>query len=157
MKIKIKNLEKLILEVLVTEYSPHESELIKDVVLFGELSGRPTHGIIRLLKENYGVFVDGRRGEPEYIHKTKVSTLIDGHDNPGMLIAPLAMQEVIRLAKANDIGIVGTKGSFNSTGSLTYYLEKIAKENLISIIFTQSLPVIAPFNVKKALFGTNPI
>ena len=61
MKIKIKNLEKLILEVLVTEYSPHESELIKDVVLFGELSGRPTHGIIRLLKENYGVFVDGRQ------------------------------------------------------------------------------------------------
>jgi LDH2 family malate/lactate/ureidoglycolate dehydrogenase len=43
-----------------------------------------------LIKENYGVFVPGKRGEPEYIRKTKVSTLINGHNNPGMLIASLA-------------------------------------------------------------------
>lgn len=157
MLIKISDLEKLILDTLLLEYPSEQANLIKEVILFGELSGRPTHGILRLLKGNYGAFVDGKRGEPEFINKTKLSTVIDGHNNPGMLIAPLAMQEGIRLAKENGIGIVGTRGSFNSTGSLTYYLEKIVNENLIGIIFTQSIPVIAPFNTKKALFGSNPI
>jgi ureidoglycolate dehydrogenase (NAD+) len=121
------------------------------------LAGKPSHGIMRLLRENYGVFVEGKREEPEYIHKTKVSTLIDGKGNPGMLVGPLAMNEAVRIAKDHDIAVVGTKGSINTTGSLSYYCEKIAKENLIGIVMSQSSPMIAPFNSIKALFGTNPI
>jgi len=157
MKIKISDLDKLVTEVLRTEYTKQQTDLIKEVVLFGELSGRPSHGILRLIKGNYGVFVDGTRGDPEYIHKTKISTLIDSKRNPGMLIGPLAMLEAIKLAKKHDIGIVGTKGSYNSIGSLTYYCEKIARQNLIVIMFAQSMPQTAPFTIKKALFGSNPI
>ncbi len=157
MKIKITELENLITKVLLTQYSKEEAKLIKEVVLFGELSGRPSHGILRLLKENYGVFTDTVQGKPEYIKKTRVSTLIDGKGNVGMLVGSLAMQEVIQLGKANGIGIVGTKGSINSTGSLSYYCEKIAKENLITVIFTHCMPMMAPFSSKKALFGTNPL
>lgn len=157
MKIKIKELEQLVEKVLLTEYSTVESSLIKDVVLFGELSGKPSHGLLRLLRENYGVFVSGTRGTPEYLHKTTVSSVIDGKNNPGMLIGQLAANEVIRLAKTHGVGIVGTKGSINSTGSLTYYAQKIAQEDLIAMVFTQCSPIIAPFNMKKALFGTNPI
>src|SRR5947209_7413826 len=136
MKIKISDLENLVTKVLLTEYSEEEANLIKDVVLFGELSGRPSHGILRLLEESYGVFTNSIQGNPEYIRKTKVSTLIDGKGNVGMLVGSLAMEEVIKLGKKNGIGIVGTKGSINTTGSLSYYCEKIAKENLIAIIFT---------------------
>lgn len=157
MLIEIPELEKKVKEILLTEYSQEETELLKEVVMFGELSGRPTHGLIRLIKGNYGAFAEEIREKPQSISKTKVSTLIDGNNNVGMLVASLAMKEVIKLTKENGIGIVGTKRSVNSTGSLSYYLEKIAKENLIGIIFTQSPPVIAPFNLKKALFGSNPI
>jgi L-2-hydroxycarboxylate dehydrogenase (NAD+) len=157
MKIKINELENLITKALRTEYSQEETNLIKDVVLFGELSGKLSHGILRLLRENYGVFTDTIQGKPEYIRKTKVSTLIDGKGNVGMLVGSLAMQEVIQLGKANGIGIVGTKGSINTTGSLSYNCEKIAKENLIGIIFTHCTPMMAPFSSKKALFGTNPL
>ena len=157
MKIKIAELDKLVFEILLTKYPPEKANLIKEVVMFGELSGKPSHGLLRLLPKTYGVFTDTITGEPEFINKTKVSTVINGNGNVGMLIGSLAMQEVIRLAKENGIGIVGTRNSVNSTGSLTYYCEKIAKENLIGIIFTKSGPVIAPFTSKKALFGTNPI
>ena len=74
-----------------------------------------------------------------------------------MLIGSLAMQEVIKLGQENGIGIVGTKGSINSTGSLSFYCEKIAKENLIAVIYTHCMPMMAPFSSKKALFGTNPL
>jgi len=158
MKIKIKELKKLVKKVLLTQYKEEYAEMMKEVVMFGELTGRPSHGILRLVKGNYGVFVEKPvQGEPEFIKKTKISTLVDGKGNPGMLIGPLALKEVIRLALENGVGIVGTKNSFNSTGSLSYYVEKIALNNLIGIVFCSSAVTIAPFNITKALFGTNPI
>ena len=54
----------------------------------------------------------------------KLSSMVEGNGNPGMLVGSLACDEVIRIAKENDFGIVGTRGSFCSSGSLTYYLEK---------------------------------
>jgi len=158
MKIKIAELEEIITKILLTEYSPQEAGLIKDVVMFGELSGKPSHGLLRLLKDNFGVFVTEKRGTPEYIRKTKISCLIDAKGNPGMLAASLAVGEAIKLGKENGIGIVGGKGYINTTGSVSYYMEKIAKEDLIGIAFVQSInSLIAPFGAKKALFGTNPI
>lgn len=154
---RIIELETFIMDVLRTEYSAEESKRMTEIILFGELAGKPSHGIIRLVRGNYGAFVEGKRGTMVYNRKTKVSTQIDGKGNPGMLIASIAMQEVLKLAKDNGIGIVGTKGSFGSAGALTYYCEKIARENLIPVMLAQSVPVIAPFNTKRALFGTNPI
>lgn len=157
MKIKITDLRKLILKTTSTLYTRSQAELMTDVLMFGELSGRPSHGLIRLLKGNFGIFTPKKPGKIKIHKKTKVSYSIDGNGNPGLLVAPIAMQEAIKLGKKFGIGVVGTKGSINSTGSLSYYCEKIAKENLICLIFTHTSPFIAPFNSVERLFGTNPI
>lgn len=157
MKIKILELEKKVIKLLLSEYTPKETELIKDVLMYGELSGKPSHGILRLIKENYGVFTNRKRTKSEYDRKTKLSTIISGNNNPGMLVGPLGLKECIDIAKNMSIGVVGTKGSINSTGSLAYYAEKIAENNFIGIVMAQSSSSIAPFNIKTALFGTNPI
>lgn len=154
--IRISDLNQLVKEVLLTEFSAEHADAMKDVIMFGELSGRTTHGIALLVRGD-GVFVNPAREDPQYARKTQFSTLIDGRGNPGVLIASLAMDEAIRLAKRNHIGIVGAKGSSGTSGCLTYYCEKIAKEDLIGIIFSHTAPLIAPFNTRKALFGTNPI
>jgi LDH2 family malate/lactate/ureidoglycolate dehydrogenase len=157
MLIKITELEDLIKKVILTEYSEEQAAIIMKVILFGELSERRSHGLLRLIKGNYGIFDYVNKEKPEYVYKTKISTIIDAKGNPGMLIGSLAMQEVIRLAKKGDIGIVGIKGYSSTTGAISYYCEQIAKENLICLIFPQAVPIISPFNAKKALFGTNPI
>jgi LDH2 family malate/lactate/ureidoglycolate dehydrogenase len=157
MLVKISKLKKFIKQIILTEYSKKEADLMTDVLLYGELSGRQSHGLLRLLKGNYGIFDNARNAEPEYVYRTKVSTIIDAKENPGMLIGSLAMKEVIRIAKKSGIGIVGIRGYFSTTGAISYYCEKIAKENLICLIFPRSTPIISPFNAKKALFGTNPI
>ena len=38
-----------------------------------------------------------------------------------------------------------------------YYAEQAVRKNLISMIYTNAPPAIAPFGAIKALFGTNPI
>ena len=157
MKIKISKLRKLINKTVQTIYSENQAELITDVLMFGELSGRPSHGLLRLLKGNFGIFTPKKPGKIKVHKKTKVSVKIDGNGNPGLLVAPIAMGEAIKIGKKYGIGVVGTKGSINSTGSLSYYCEKIANENLICIILTHTSPFIAPFNSVERLFGTNPI
>lgn len=155
-KISVSDLDQLVKNVLITEFSDENADLIKDSIMFGELSGRTTHGISLLVRGD-GIFGKSYDKEPQYTKTTAFSTLIDGKGNPGVLVGSLAMKEVIKLAKVNHIGIVGTKGSSGTTGCLTYYCEKIAQEDLIGIIFSQTAPLIAPFDIKKRLFGTNPI
>lgn len=157
MKIKTAELEQLIKLALLKKYDEQETKLMLDVLMFGELSGRHSHGIVRLLKGKYSIMAQEPKGKPIYRKKSKISTIIEGNGNPGMLVAPLAMTEVIRLGKENGIGVVGTKQSFGSSGSLSYYLEKIAKENLINIVMAQSPVSTAPFGGIEPLFGTNPI
>jgi len=158
MRITIDELDHLVKQVLQTEYTDEEADMIKEAVMFGELSGRQSHGIMRLLPDSFGAFVDVTpTKKPEFIHKTKVSTLVEGNGNSGMLVGTLALKEVIRLAKESSIGIVGTKGSFNTTGSLSYYVEKIANEGLIGVVLTQCSPMVSAFGSKTAVFGTNPM
>ncbi|OGK08525.1 hypothetical protein A2767_05505 [Candidatus Roizmanbacteria bacterium RIFCSPHIGHO2_01_FULL_35_10] len=153
MKISIKELEKFIKKALLRKYDEKETDLITKVVMFGELSGKTSHGIVRL----EGILAEKPKGKPKLISKTKVSSIIVGNGNPGMLIGSLAMDEIIRLAEENSVGFVGARGTFSSSGSLSYYLEKIAKANLIAIIMAQSPESTPPLGGIQPLFGTNPI
>lgn len=157
MRISIQELESLVMKALQTAYTAEHAELIKDVMLYGEISGTPSHGILRLLKENYGVFVETPPGAVTYDHRTKVSTVINGHGNPGMLVGALALKEAIQIANQHDIAVVGTKGSVNTSGALAYYVNAIAQEGFIGIVMAQSSLFMSAFGSKKAIFGTNPM
>lgn len=156
MLIDIKSLDKIILKVLRRSYSQTYARRIADVILYGELSGRTTHGLVRLTPGSHGAFVDQAVTKPLYDHKTKLSTLIDGGGNPGMLVASLATDQVIKIGKENGFGIVGTTNSQNSIGALSYYCKQITDNNLIGIIYARPPATMAPFGATKSLFGTNP-
>lgn len=157
MKIKINDLENLIKTALLKKFDEGDTELIKDVLLFGELSGKTSHGLVRFVVGKYSVLAQEPKGKPELVKRSKISTLIEGNGNPGMLVGALAMKEVTRLAEGNGFGLVGTRESFGSSGCLSYYLEKITKENLIAIIMAQSPLSTPPYGGIEPLFGTNPI
>ena len=157
MKVKVNELERLVKKALLKKYGKKEIEVLSGAVMFGELSGKKSHGLVRLLVGKFSILAQNPKKKPLLIRKTKISTLIDSEENPGMLIGSLAMNEVIRLAKKSGIGIVGTKCSFTTSGSLSYYLEKIAKENLIAIIMARAPGDVAPYGGLERLFGTNPI
>lgn len=157
MQITITELESLTLTTLQQKYSKKDALLIKDVVIFGELSEKTSHGIIRLFTGNSSIMAQNPTGEPTITHKTKLSSIIEGNNNPGMLIGPLAMKEAIKIGKEHGFGIVGTRKSTSSSGCISYYLEQIAKENLITIIMAQSPVSTVAHGGIEPLFGTNPI
>lgn len=157
MKIKIEGLRGLVERCLRTKYDEEDIKRVADVVMFGQLSGKTSHGLVRLVVGGESVMAMKPEGKPEIKNVTKLSSLIEGKGNSGMLVGALAMEEVIRLAKENGFGLVGTRGSQSTSGSLSYYLEKVAREDLIGTVMAQSPVSTPPFGGIEPLFGTNPI
>lgn len=158
MKTKITKLEQNILSVLTnTGYSKEEAQMITDVLMFGELSGQPSHGINRLFKGGLNIIENRGNGSIEIIEKSGKSAVIKADKHPGVLVGQIGVRKALELAEKEGIGIVTTSGTFSSSGCLAYYLEQIASKGYIGILMSQSESFVAPFNSAEPLLGTNPI
>lgn len=158
MKVKVSELNNQIVQVLLKHgYKESEAVMIRDVLMFGQMSGKLSHGIIRLFKGALNVIEN--RGEEEYQIEqlTSKSATIKAHKQPGMLIGHLGMNKALEIARNEKIGIVTTNGTVSTSGCLAYYLEKIAQEGYLGIIMSNSEAFVAPFNSIEPLFGTNPM
>jgi LDH2 family malate/lactate/ureidoglycolate dehydrogenase len=80
-------------------------------------------------------------------------TTIEGNKGLGYLAAEKAVQEVIKLGKANGIGFVTVYNCY-PTGCMGQYTETIAHENLIGFVITHSPPRVAPHGSTEAIFST---
>ena len=81
---------------------------------------------------------------------------IDSDNSIGFVAADLAIKKAIECAKKTGISLVAVKNS-GHYGLSGYYAEQAVKKNLITMIYTNAPPAIAPYGAKKSLFGTNPI
>ncbi len=158
MKVKITDLKKNVINALKNNYSLDNARKIADVVLYGEISGKKSHGINRLvLGDKECILAKRPTNPPQIIVKSQVSKIINGQQNAGILVASLAMNESISIAEQNAFSLVGTNNTFSGCGAVSYYLENIASKDLISIILPSSPAVIPPYNSYEPLFGTNPL
>lgn len=124
------------------------------VMLYAQLRGN-NQGIIKITT---GGMNQSASTKPINIEReTRLSALINGNNQAGMLVLHKAMSMAVDKAKAAGFGIVGTNHTSTSTGALGFYAEQIAKQGLIGIVFAQSPEFVAPHGAKQAIFGTNPI
>jgi LDH2 family malate/lactate/ureidoglycolate dehydrogenase len=81
---------------------------------------------------------------------------IDANNSIGFVAADIAIKTSIKNAKKTGIGMVAVKNS-GHYGLSGYYAEQAVKKNLITMIYTNAPPAVAPHGALKSLFGTNPI
>ena len=81
---------------------------------------------------------------------------IDADDSIGFVAAEMAIKKAISNAKKTGIGLVAVRNS-GHYGLSGYYAEQAVKKNLVTMIYTNAPPAIAPHGAIKSLFGTNPI
>jgi LDH2 family malate/lactate/ureidoglycolate dehydrogenase len=81
---------------------------------------------------------------------------IDANNSIGFVAADIAIKKAIDNAKKTGIGLVAVKNS-GHYGLSGYYAEQAVKKNLITMIYTNAPPAVAPHGAIKTLFGTNPI
>ena len=81
---------------------------------------------------------------------------IDANNSIGFVAADLGIKTAIKHAQKTGIGMVAVKNS-GHYGLSGYYAEQAVKKNLITMIYTNAPPAVAPHGALKTLFGTNPI
>ena len=156
---KNKKLKKEIIEIFKNfGLSENHASISTDALINAELVGAYGHGLSRL--KMYCGRIKKRLINPQpKIKIKKISqsiSLVDANDGIGFVAADIAIKEAIKNAKKTGIGMVAVKNS-GHYGLSGYYAEQAVKKNLITMIYTNAPPAIAPHGSLKSLFGTNPI
>lgn len=158
-KVKIKELERFMLDVLVKMGIPAEdARICTDVLLASDLRGIDSHGIGRLK-----MYVDRIRAgilnpitKWEVIKETPTTVLIDGHHGMGHVIAHQAMNMAIDKAQKLGVGIATVRNS-SHFGIAAYYPLMAVAAGMVGLSFTNARPSIAPTYGVDPMLGTNPI
>ena len=129
-----------------------------NALINAELVGAYGHGLSRL--KMYCDRIKKRVINPKpRISIKKISQSIshvDANNSIGFVAADIAIKKAIQNAKKTGIGMVAVKNS-GHYGLSGYYAEQAVKKNLITMIYTNAPPAVAPHGALKSLFGTNPI
>ena len=129
-----------------------------NALINAELVGAYGHGLSRLKMYCDRIKKKVINPKPKIKLKkiSKSITHIDANNSIGFVAADIAIKEAIKNAKKTGIGLVAVKNS-GHYGLSGYYAEQAVKKNLITMIYTNAPPAIAPHGALKSLFGTNPI
>ncbi len=159
MKMKKPKLEKILIEIFRNHsLSQDHSKISSQALINAELVGAYGHGLSRL--KMYCDRLKKKLINPKpKIKIKKISnsiSLINADNSIGFVAADIGIKKAIQNAKKTGIGLVGIKNS-SHYGLSGYYAEQAVKKNLITMIYTNGPPAVAPHGSLKSLFGTNPI
>jgi len=135
-----------------------DSDISANALINAELVGAYGHGLSRL--KMYCDRIKKKVINPK--PKIKIKKIsqsishIDANNSIGFVAADIAIKTAIQNAKKTGIGMVAVKNS-GHYGLSGYYAEQAVKKNLITMIYTNAPPAVAPHGALKSLFGTNPI
>jgi L-2-hydroxycarboxylate dehydrogenase (NAD+) len=137
-------------------YEADEARIINDHVIDAALCGYEYSGLAKILNiPEHRRFSQPRR-PMRILRETSVSILYDGGNNVGMLAMYHAAKATIAKAAEHGIAVVGVTDSWMS-GRNAYFVEMIARADLVAIHTASSGGAVAPFGGIKAALGTNPI
>ena len=153
---KIKSIVK---EIFVKhKLSSEHAKICADALINAEQVGAYGHGLSRLKMYCDRIKKKVINAKPKIKIKNISQSIsqIDANDSIGFVAADIAIKTAIKNAKKTGIGLVGVKNS-GHYGLSGYYAEQATKNNLVTMIFTNAPPAVAPHGALKSLFGTNPI
>ena len=137
-------------------YDTEEAFIVADHAIDAALCGYEYSGLAKLLNIPEHRRFKQPRQPIRLMRETEVSALYDGGNNVGMLAMYHAARAAIAKAAAHGFAIVGVTNSWMS-GRSAYYVEMIAKADLIGIHTAGSARSVAPPGGTRPALGTNPI
>jgi ureidoglycolate dehydrogenase (NAD+) len=134
------------------------ANMAADVLTFADMRGIHSHGAVRVEYYSERIAKGGITNNPHFtLTKTgPASAVYDGDNGCGLVVAKLAMDEAIKMAKENGVAVVGAK-RISHSGALAYFVEMAAKQDLVAVSVCQSDPMVVPYGGAEEYFGTNPI
>ncbi|MCY3779843.1 MAG: Ldh family oxidoreductase [Chloroflexi bacterium] len=135
-------------------FNEADAEIILEIIMYAQLRGN-NQNVIKLL--GAGMPANPDAGAVSLLKETKLSALVDGAWNQGMVVVSKATELAIAKAKAHGFGIVGTQRTNSPTGAIGYYARWMAEEGLIGFVFSGSPELMAMHGSYEPFLGTNPL
>jgi LDH2 family malate/lactate/ureidoglycolate dehydrogenase len=137
-------------------YAAEEARIIADHVIDAALCGYEYSGLAKILNlPEHPRFALPRR-KMSVLRETPVSTLFDGGNNVGMLALYHAADAAIAKAQRQGFAVIGVTNSWVS-GRSAYYVERIARADLVVLHTASSSRAVAPLGGLRPMLGTNPL
>ncbi len=157
--INIIELKDLCLKALTNAgLSESDAAITTDHYLENELSGKTSHGLVRVVQAVGFIKQNGAPQTPPQIATDKGNiVIIDGKMNIAPVLGKAVLDQSILRAQKHGLAMVGGNNYFGNTGSMAYYLKRLADKDLIAFISCNSVACVAAPNGREKLFGTNPI
>jgi LDH2 family malate/lactate/ureidoglycolate dehydrogenase len=137
-------------------YDAAEAYIVADHAIDAALCGYEYSGLAKLLSIPEHRHFNQPRFSIRVLRETQVSALYDGGNNVGMLAMYHAARAAIARAATHGFAIVGVTNSWMS-GHSAYYVEMIAKADLIGIHTAGATRTVAPPGSTRPALGTNAI
>lgn len=135
-----------------------EADIIADVLLYANLRGVHSHGVIRVEHYLNRIKHGGLNLNSDYSIKTiKPSIgLMDADGGFGHVAGKYAIEWAIKTCREQGIAVIGIKNSSHA-GALGYYSSMVLGDKKIAIVMGNADPCIVPYGGKEAFFGTNAL
>ena len=137
-------------------YAPEEARIVADHVIDAALCGYEYSGLAKILNIPEHAHFAMPRQPMRVVRETDVSIAFDGGNNVGMLALHYAAEAAAKKAASNGIALVSVANAWMS-GRSAYFVEMIARHDLVAIHTASSGPMVAPPGGLKAVIGTNPV
>lgn len=137
---------------------PAIADSMARAIAAAERDGIASHGLMYLATYCEHVTcgkVDGR-AEPKLDQTRPGSLVVDARTGFAHPAIDLGFPVLIEAARENGVAGLGIRNSYNC-GVLGYHTERLAREGLVGIGFTNAPASIAPVNGTVPVVGTNPI
>lgn len=134
------------------------ASLVAESLVAANLRGVDSHGVQLLLW-----YTDQIRAgnvdinEPGHIvSETGACMVYDGHNGIGQLISNVCCDHAIRIARAGGIGMVTARNSTHF-GACAWWAQKLSSAGFIGIVMCNATALVAPWQGREKMLGTNPI
>lgn len=153
---RLKNYTEEILKHL--GYPPAQAAVTATILVEADARGVASHGVARLSfyeanKKGGFAFPEA---EPEVVHETPLSVVVDGHDGVGPYVSDFTMKKVLEKAETAGAGFGSVRNS-NHFGMAGLWAEMAAARDQVGMAFTNTRICAIPTFGKRRILGTNPI
>lgn len=157
--VQSKELHQLITDKFVKAgLKKEQADIVADHLVYADAKGIHSHGAVRVDYYAERIAKGGINTDPDItFEKTGPSSgIVQGDNGMGHYVALEGLNCALDLCKESGVAVVGLR-KVSHTGTMAYYVQKAAEENLIAISICQSDPMVVPYGGSGNYFGTNPI
>lgn len=139
-------------------YSRAEADVTARVLAEADARGIPSHGVARIsfYESNIKAQAAFPGTEPEIVHETPLSLVVDGHNGIGPYLAQFTMDRVLEKARTSGAGFGALRNS-NHFGMAGLWAEMATAEGFMGMAFCTTRVSSIPTFGRERIMGTNPV